>query len=645
MVTFNPLKQTMYKAILRILFLSIVSFLLLPQQSIAQCTGNVLFYENFGGGISSPLTGPRLPPGVTTYTFDSLGAIDDGQYGIRKTTADIATGGRQFSVWHIGNDRSSGGNMMIVNADFTAGKFYETIVNNLCSGSQLYFSAWIANLIPLGSTNPLDPIIRFEISSATSGNVLTSFITPAIPRFSNMSWGQYGFPFSLPAGETSVILRIFNNQVGGLGNDLALDDIEFTLCGPVMTPSITGAFQNTNDACVGDNLQLNVNVAGGFYSNPAYQWQFNNGSGWTNIPFANTTTLAINNARMLDSGSYRLLVAEAANINSANCRAISPVMNVNIYQPQAPQLRSNAPVCEGNDLLLVVPVPALTYSWSFGNTSLSMSNDTLRIRNASVSNGGSYHVRLFSNGGCTSEDSITVAVQPNLLQRMVPFDTLLCDAQTLSIDAQQATATTYLWNDGNTSPQRILSTAGSYALLTSDGVCERSDGFVISRTFSPTVNLGPDTTLCYNEELILNAAHPLASQYLWNTNATDSSLNITTAGIYAVAVANACGVAMDEIIVDFKDCADVIFVPNAFTPNRDRLNDVLLAKAYFRVEEFEFNIYNRYGQLIFSTKSLSKGWDGTINNQPATPGQYVWTVRYKRNDKIFTQKGTVLLIP
>jgi gliding motility-associated-like protein len=644
MVTFNPLKQTMYKAILRILLLSIVSFLLLSQRSIAQCTGNVLFYENFGGGISSPQAGSRLPAGKTTYAFDSLGLLGDGEYGIRKTTGDLANGQPQYPSWHVGNDHSSG-NMMIVNADYTAGKFYETRVDNLCSGSQLYFSAWVANLLRLGSSDPLDPELRFEISSAVSGTILSSFVTPKIPRFSTFTWTRYGVLFSLPAGENAVILRIFNNQAGGAGNDLALDDIEFTLCGPAMSPIIAGTFQNTSNVCVGATVDMNVNVAAGFYSNPAYQWQFNNGTGWTNIPFATSTALTLNNVQKADSGSYRLLVAEAININTNNCRSVSPIIPLHVFAPQAPLLQSNSPVCEGTDLLLVVPVPALSYSWSFGNTGLSMSNDTLRIRNATVANGGTYRVRLISNGGCTSEDSITTVVQANLLQRTIPVDTLLCDTQTLLVDAQQATATSYLWNDGNTSPQRILSATGTYALLTSDGVCERTDGFVISRNFSPTVNLGPDTSLCYNEALILNATHPLASQYLWNTNATDSTLNITTAGNYAVAVANACGVAMDEIQIDFKDCADVIFVPNAFTPNRDRLNDVLMPKAFFRVEEFEFNIYNRYGQLIFVTKSLSTGWDGMINSQPATPGQYVWTIRYKRNDKIFTQKGTVLLIP
>ena len=635
----------MFKATSLKILIAVVSFLLLHQQMIAQCSGNVLFYENFGGGISSPLTGPRLAPGITTYAFDSLGMIDDGQYGIRKTTADIATGGRQFNVWHIGNDRSSGGNMMIVNADFTAGKFYETVVNNLCSGSQLYFSAWIANLIPLGSSNPLDPVIRFEISSATSGNVLTSFLTPAIPRFSNFAWGQYGFLFSLPPGETSVILRIFNNQVGGLGNDLALDDIEFTLCGPAMTPSITGTYQNTNDACIGSNLQLGVNVVSGFYSNPAYQWQFNNGNGWTNIPFANSTSLTISNAQTTDSGMYRLLVAEAANINSANCRAISPVMNVNVYRPQPAQLQSNTPVCEGKQLLISTPVSALQYNWYKGGSPVNGSTNSLQVTNATIADGGTYNLQLITNGGCSSNASISVTIQRNLLQRTVPNNTLLCDTQTIDVNAQQPTAVSYLWNDGTTATQRTLSAAGNYSLLTSDAVCDRRDSFTITRNFTPTVQLMADTTLCINETLLLNATNPLAEFYLWNSNATNSSITVSLPGTYSVAVGNGCGIAVDDITVDFKDCADVIFVPNAFTPNGDRLNDVLKAKVYFRINEFEFRIFNRWGQLIFSTNDVTAGWDGFIKSQKAPPGQYVWTIRYKRNDKTFTQKGTVLIIP
>ncbi len=617
--------------------------LLMHIKSSAQCSGNVLFYENFGGGINSPLTGPRLPPGITTYTFDSLGLIQDGEYGIRKTTADLASGGPQFASWHVGNDHS-GGNMMIVNADFTAGKFYETGVNNLCSGSQLYFSAWAANLIKLGFTDPLDPVLRFEISSAVSGTVLASFITPAIPRFTSFTWTQYGFNFALPAGETSVVLRIFNNQPGGAGNDLCLDDIEFTLCGPAIAPVVNGTYQNSSNTCVGTTIAFAGNVAAGFYLNPVYQWQFNNGTGWVNIPGAVTTNYTINNVQVSNSGNYRLLVAETGFINSTNCRSVSPLIPLNVYAPVVPVLQSNQPVCEKDTLRISTTAGALQYLWKKAAVNFSVNNDTLLIPNASVTDAGIYTLDVVTNGGCNSTASIAATVQPNQLQKVIPLDTLLCDAQTLFVDAQQPTASSFLWNDGNNSAQRTLSNTGIYTLLTSDGVCKRMDSFAITRNFTPTVNLGNDTSVCYNEPVTLNATHPLAEAYLWSSNSTDSSIIVTSSGTYLVAVGNGCGVATDDIIIDYKDCADKIFVPNAFTPNKDRLNDILFAKAFFQIEEFNFKIFNRWGQLIFTSTLLSNGWDGTINNQKGPPGLYSWIIQYKRNSKVYNQKGTVLLI-
>jgi gliding motility-associated-like protein len=139
--------------------------------------------------------------------------------------------------------------------------------------------------------------------------------------------------------------------------------------------------------------------------------------------------------------------------------------------------------------------------------------------------------------------------------------------------------------------------------------------------------------LCVNEPLLLNATNPLAEFYLWSTNETDSSIVVTSPGTYAVAVGNGCGIAVDDVTIDYKDCADMIFVPNAFTPNDDRLNDVLYAKAYFRIEAFDFKIYNRWGQQIFATNSLFTGWDGRMNNSKAPPGQYIWT---KRNSADYT---------
>lgn len=76
----------------------------------------------------------------------------------------------------------------------------------------------------------------------------------------------------------------------------------------------------------------------------------------------------------------------------------------------------------------------------------------------------------------------------------------------------------------------------------------------------------------------------------------------------------------------FHSRAD-IFVPNAFTPNKDGINDKFNFVGAGIQQLDYFNIYNRHGKLVFSTKSFGEGWDGTVNGYPQDPGTYVWTLQ------------------
>jgi gliding motility-associated-like protein len=88
-----------------------------------------------------------------------------------------------------------------------------------------------------------------------------------------------------------------------------------------------------------------------------------------------------------------------------------------------------------------------------------------------------------------------------------------------------------------------------------------------------------------------------------------------------------------------------IYVPNAFTPDGDGHNDLFRPVLAGTTELYYFNVYNRYGQLVFTTKQPGKGWDGRVNgiNQPA--GVFVWMVKAKDYlGKLIEKKGTVMLI-
>jgi gliding motility-associated-like protein len=103
-----------------------------------------------------------------------------------------------------------------------------------------------------------------------------------------------------------------------------------------------------------------------------------------------------------------------------------------------------------------------------------------------------------------------------------------------------------------------------------------------------------------------------------------------------------CGNASDDITVRvYKD----VLMPNAFTPNKDGINDVFHVLPLDNYELLSFNIYSRWGQKIFSTTNANIGWDGTVKGLPQSTGLYVYYLEMKsKTGKKIIRKGTVLLI-
>ena len=87
-------------------------------------------------------------------------------------------------------------------------------------------------------------------------------------------------------------------------------------------------------------------------------------------------------------------------------------------------------------------------------------------------------------------------------------------------------------------------------------------------------------------------------------------------------------------------------MPSAFTPNRDGLNDELLASNADLAKNFSLTIFNRLGQLMFSSNNPLQGWDGRFKGNPQERGTYVWILNYidPWNGKFINQKGTSILL-
>ena len=162
----------------------------------------------------------------------------------------------------------------------------------------------------------------------------------------------------------------------------------------------------------------------------------------------------------------------------------------------------------------------------------------------------------------------------------------------------------------------------------------------------PRLDLGRDTVLCSDEILPIGTAFNPAYTYTWNTGETTAQINTSlTTKKYSLLVDNNGCSAKDEINIKILPIC-LIKVPNAFTPNGDGKNDKLLALNADLAKQFKFTVFNRLGEIVFTTQNPLQGWDGNSKGQPADPGTYVWELSYINGwtKKAVYEKGTSILI-
>lgn len=192
----------------------------------------------------------------------------------------------------------------------------------------------------------------------------------------------------------------------------------------------------------------------------------------------------------------------------------------------------------------------------------------------------------------------------------------------------------------------IIKNTGTYNIVykTSKG-CDSIVYYNVTFSTNPVVGLGPDNCLDGKDSVVLKTAAGY-NAYNWaGTVTSNPSYTIKKPGTYIVSVTNACGTTKDTIQV-FQQCEFAIFMPNAFTPNSDNLNDVFRIPKTVTNRLISFTIFNRWGQIVFATRNISEGWNGNFKEFPAPMGTYVYNIVMETVDqkKKLSQKGLVTLI-
>lgn len=208
------------------------------------------------------------------------------------------------------------------------------------------------------------------------------------------------------------------------------------------------------------------------------------------------------------------------------------------------------------------------------------------------------------------------------------------------------TSVEWTFTDDNTTstslnPSHIFSTNGSFEVklvvfngLTQDTISHCAD--VLGNNpnfFSPD-----DLFICKGNTVDIGTTYPNTGLYKWNTGDTTAMITASAQGTYILNIKNQCADYTDTITVIEKDCRDKsseMIIPNVFTPNDDNINDywrIILPDGY-KLNYLE--IYNRWGNVIFTSEGTIKPWFGrTSSGEPCSDGVYFYILKYADDNNV-----------
>jgi gliding motility-associated-like protein len=362
---------------------------------------------------------------------------------------------------------------------------------------------------------------------------------------------------------------------------------------------------NDTALCSGNTFLLNA-PTGIQYQ---YQWQ-DNSSG--------------NSYTVTNTGLYWLKVT-----NQYNC-SLTDSINIRFRPLPVFTLGIDTSLCFGQTLNLKMSIPQASYLWSTGSTLSSLL----------ITTPGLFWLKV-SDSGCIKTDSITVGFKPVPIVNL-GRDTAICEDKTILLNAANSNSI-YQWQDNATTPTYLVTKEGSYFVAVTKEGCLAKDTININYNLKPKFTLGADSRLCAGSIITLDPKINNVS-YLWQDGATTAKYTVIHPGQYSLTATNNCGPATDYITIGDGVCS--LYVPNSFTPNSDTKNDFFKPGYGDNVTEYRLQVFNRYGQIVFSSTDKNKGWDGTYKGAAQPNDSYVWMIQYKTalNNSLQKLQGTVLLI-
>lgn len=446
----------------------------------------------------------------------------------------------------------------------------------------------------------------------------------------------------------------------------SLDGSEFSLFPAVATVIAVNAV-NCSSSFEFDELVITLSAP---LPNNNYQLIIGNGTG--------TNTLLDNcdrNIPVNEQVSFQYLAPQPIYADSLGTIGCAPDI-LKVYFPKRISCASIA--ADGSDFAITGPSTVNIISAS-GNNCVNGLTDYIIVKLASpITAKGNYQLHLKAGndgtividecGQQTPMQTLSFTAVDTVSAEFSYINDMDCKYDTLYFShngAHDVTSWHWKFNTTTSTSQNPVivwpaSSTNTVELIVSNGVCADTVKNTIVLDNEVKASFDMPAIICPEDALqVTNTSQGLIDQWQWNfavsgirsvKDPTPVSFpqngreSLYTIKLVASNTSLQCSDSVSKIVKVLNSC--FIAVPTAFTPNGDGLNDFLFPYNAIKAKDLEFSVYNRWGQMVFTTKDWQRKWDGKINGIPQPTGVYVWYLRYTHEDtgeRVF-QKGTTTLI-
>jgi hypothetical protein len=627
--------------------------------------------------------------GNTSYRFKPGGSTGPNEYAIAPQSGPSAG---FYRLWHDVPDHTPNdqlGNMMILDLNTAGITIYsKSISTGICPNTTYEFSAWMASLLKPGGAG-IFPNVTFIIRDGKTFAILATVDSGPMPETSSINWQQKGVLFSTGTTTGELVLEIVCKSSGTAGNDLAIDDISFRPCLATVDASFPAG--SNGIYCEGSPVMLDSKMSNGKYNDPVYQWQSSNdGVNWTDIGGAVNTTYGFSNATTSSPKRYRILAAERGNLNPT-CSGSSNELPITVIPPAQIKLPASIAVCQ-LDSFIEVPMSitvgnANRYLITSDMPGNSLARDSfsasrpLRIVLPANTPAATYHFTIAvndSNYNCRETNgnfNVVVAASPDIIatnttQTICSGEALLpiiasnpngIATQPISWSRTLSSVVTGIPASGIGSISGALTNATmtnhtvEFTMVAKNANCTSEVKALV--TVAPSFNLyaGADTVLPLGVPVKLSGRGPADLTYQWTATPAPLQANDlqTLSPFFTLAsntrfilTASSNGRCMQSDTLNAKVVKGPdIYVPSGFVPGGVSNTNGFAAIPVGIAQFYFLKVFNRWGQLLFSTSDAQKGWDGKWKGIPQPMGVYVWMTSGKTGaGETLQKRGTVTMI-